>query len=38
VARVGPETVNQLLEPGDRIRLDYTLGAVTGIHKVATPA
>ena len=38
VARVGPETVNQLLEPGDRIRLDYTLGAVIGIHKVATPA
>jgi hypothetical protein len=25
-------------EPGDRIRLDYTLGAVIGIHKVATPA
>ena len=23
---------------GDRIRLDYTLGAVIGIHKVATPA
>lgn len=38
VARVGPETVNQLLEPGDRIRLDYTLGAVIGIHKVTSPA
>jgi len=37
VARVGPETVNQLLEPGDRIRLDYTLGAVIGIHKIVTP-
>ena len=38
VARVGPETVNQLLEPGDRIRLDYALGAVTAIHKVSSPA
>ena len=38
VARVGPEAVNQMLEPGDRIRLDYTLGAVIAIHKVATPA
>ena len=37
VARVGPETVNQLLEPGDRIRLDYTLGSVIGIHKIASP-
>ena len=38
VARVGPETVNHTLEPGDRIRLDYTLGSVVAVHKVSTPA
>ena len=38
VARVGPETVNHKLEPGDRIRLDYTLGSVTAVHKVSSPA
>jgi hypothetical protein len=38
VARVGPEAVNHTLEPGDRIRLDYALGAVTAVHKVSSPA
>jgi hypothetical protein len=37
VARVGPEAVNHKLEPGDRIRLDYTLGSVTAVHKVSSP-
>ena len=34
VARVGPETVNHKLEPGDRIRLDFVLGVVTNIARV----
>jgi hypothetical protein len=38
VARVGPEVVSHKLEPGDRIRLDYTLGAVIAVHKISTPA
>jgi hypothetical protein len=38
VARVGPEAVNHKLEPGDRIRLDYAVGSVIAVHKVATPA
>ncbi len=38
VARLGPEAVNHKLEPGDRIRLDYTLGSVVAVHKVASPA
>lgn len=37
VARVGPEAVSHGLEPGDRIRLDYLMGAVTAVHKVAAP-
>lgn len=37
VARVGPEAVGRGLEPGDRIRLDYVLGAVTAVHKVTLP-
>jgi hypothetical protein len=35
VARVGPEVVSHKLEPGDRIRLDYLLGAVTAVHKIS---
>jgi hypothetical protein len=34
-ARVGPEVVNHKLEPGDRIRLDYMMGAVIAVHKVS---
>jgi hypothetical protein len=37
VARVGPEAVGRGLEPGDRIRLEYVLGAVTAVHRVAVP-
>jgi hypothetical protein len=33
VARVGPEAVSLTLEPGDRIRLDYAMGAVIAVHK-----
>jgi len=38
VARVGPEVVSHKLEPGDRIKLDYTMGAVTAVHKISSPA
>ena len=38
VARVGPETVNHKLEPGDRLRLDYTLGAVVAVHRLVPGA
>lgn len=31
VARIGPEAVMTGLEPGDRIKLDFVLGAVTNI-------
>ena len=33
VARVGPEAVSHRLEPGDRIVLEYVLGAVVGVRK-----
>jgi hypothetical protein len=33
VARIGPESVNHRLNPGDRIRLDYLVGAVTAVTK-----
>ena len=36
VARVGPEAVSHRLEPGDRIELDYLVGVVTAIRKVAS--
>ena len=35
VARIGPESVNHRLNPGDRIRLDYLVGAVTAVTKEA---
>ena len=38
VARVGPETVTHKLEPGDRLRLDYTLGAVVAVHRLVPGA
>ena len=33
VARVGPESVDPHLEPGDRIKLDYLLGNVTRVTR-----
>lgn len=33
VARVGPEAVDQGLQEGGRIRLDFLVGVVTGVHK-----
>ena len=33
MARVGPEAVDQTLEPGDRINLEYLLGSVTGVTR-----
>jgi hypothetical protein len=38
VARIGPESVVKGLEPGDRIRLDFVLGAVTNIVRVKSGA
>lgn len=34
VARVGNESVSRHLQPGNRIRLDYLLGAVTAVSLV----
>jgi hypothetical protein len=34
VARIGPESVMPGLEPGDRIKLEFVLGAVTNIVRV----
>lgn len=33
MARVGPETVDRNLEPGDRITLQYLLGSVTSVTR-----
>ena len=33
MARVGPEAVDQTLEPGDRIDLEYLLGSVTSVTR-----
>ena len=33
MARVGPESMDRDLEPGDRIRLEYVLGAVTSVTR-----
>ena len=35
VARVGPESASDRLEPGDTVRLEYVLGAVVAITRVA---
>ena len=35
MARVGPEAVVRGLEPGDRIRIEYLLGAATSVTRVA---
>lgn len=34
MARVGPEAVDRGLEPGDMIRLEYLLGAVTSVTRL----
>lgn len=34
VARVGPEMVSHRIEPGDRLRLEYVLGAVVGMTRL----
>jgi hypothetical protein len=33
VARIGPESVTKGLEPGDRVMLEFVLGAVTSITR-----
>ena len=38
MARVGPESMDRGLEPGDRIRLHLVLGAVTDITRTDEPA
>jgi hypothetical protein len=35
VARVGPEAVSPGLQPGDRVMLDFIVGAVTAVHRMA---
>jgi hypothetical protein len=35
VARIGPETAPQAVEPGDRLRLEYVLGAVVAVTRVS---
>jgi len=37
-ARVGPESMDPSLKPGDRIRLHFVLNAVTDITRVDEPA
>ena len=36
--RVGPESMDRGLEPGDRIRLHFVFGAVTDITRADEPA
>ena len=38
MARVGPESMDRRVEPGDRIRLHYVLGAVTSVTRPDEPA
>ena len=35
LARIGPESVPRMIEPGDRVELNYVLGAVTSIRRLA---
>jgi len=35
VARVGPEALEAGLQVGDRVRLDFLVGVVTAIHRLA---
>jgi hypothetical protein len=34
VARIGPEAIEQGLQIGDKIRLDFLVGVVTAIHRI----
>jgi len=34
VARIGPEAMEQRLEPGDHVILDFVLGVVTKVKRV----
>jgi hypothetical protein len=36
VARVGPEALGPGLQEGEPIRLDFLVGVVTGVHRLAT--
>jgi hypothetical protein len=36
VARLGPEAIDQSLNPGDRILLEYVLGAVISVKPAPT--
>jgi hypothetical protein len=38
VARIGPEAVDQHLEPGDRIQVEYLVGAAVKISRVIPTA
>jgi hypothetical protein len=35
VARIGPESVGPGVEPGDRVKLDFVLGVVTQVTRIA---
>jgi len=35
VARIGPEAVDKDLQPGDRIEIEYVLGAAIRIRRIA---
>jgi hypothetical protein len=37
VARIGPEALAVGLQAGDRARLDFLVGVVTGVHRIAAP-
>jgi hypothetical protein len=37
-ARVGPESMDRGLKPGDRIRLNFVFGAVTDVTRADEPA
>ena len=35
VARVGGEAIDMSVQPGDRVRLDFLVGVVTAVHRLA---
>lgn len=35
IARVGAESAPRVLSPGDRVEIDYLLGVVTGVRRLA---
>jgi hypothetical protein len=36
VARVGGEAIDTSVQPGDRVRLDFLVGVVTAVHRIAS--